>query len=909
MQSAVFAIGQDLAKTIMLASPVAAAIGHALMPNAPLIVAAIGQVWGYFTRFAGALVTTFAPQIAFVANLFSGLYQSIKPVVVSVAMKGLDIARNALVGLWSVVRPIVMPLALTGLSIVRGLIDTLRVPVRILVNLALQGYAAVKAAITSIPAAGRYLVSVGMSGLSLVRAALASIPAATRYIVSVGLVGLAVVKSALASIYTTVKPILVNVVTTGIGLVRNALATIYTTVKPILVNVVATGIGLVQAALTSLYGIIKPLVIKITTTGIEVVKAALTGISKVPSILVKVGSIGLDVLSKGISGVRAGISALASGGIAGFAQLASSCWAAIPSVLSLDAALAPISVTIGAVAIAAAVLVGVVGGVGIAFTMLASKQATVMGDMYRTASVLGMTAQSFSALANTAGMGSEQFGEGLGHLEAALAEAAQGGGEAAAALGRVGLSANTLMQGNPDQQLNQLAQAMQRIPNQADRLRLSVQLFGRSAGPEFVNALQNGQAGLDQFRDRAERFGMVFTNEQAETVKRSNKAWSEWSLGLTGIGRSLAVALAPAWEYVGTILGNFFGKIAGWVKSSLPYLEMVWTVTKEVLDDISDALAPVRDWFVSAFEGVGSFIGSAIMGAVPFVREGWNVIKAITSVAWDAVSAVISSVVGVVRPVIASFCTWVADAFRDMGASMNINSWADFKDAALRALITLEFGITRWKDVGTLAWDMLKLKALEWVQQLAPVLQGFENFINALIDGFNSMTRGIARTFGNVINGIISSYNSVADSLGMDRINVRVSVDARQLDHVHLAVANVGDTIAELRQTIANELGAISTDLAAFVDQRLAELNRVAQRVQAAAQQSRQATNNIVNKIENKGMEAGSAEAYATIIGQNGDRVNNALLDIYNAIERGNGIERDQVQEMRRRPVIGVGRL
>ena len=817
-----------------------------------------------------------------------------------------------------------------------------------------------KAAITSIPAAGRYLVSVGIAGL--VRGRVRHSPAFQRragissawacpacpwcvrhwpaFQRRAGISsawacpacpwcvrhwpafqrrqgtssawaspGLPWSSAALATIYTTVKPILVNVVTTGIGLVRNALATIYTTVKPILVNVVATGIGLVRNALTSLYGIIKPLVIKITTTGIEVVKAALTGISKVPSILVKVGSIGLDVLSKGISGVRAGISALASGGIAGFAQLASSCWAAIPSVLSLDAALAPISVTIGAVAIAAAVLVGVVGGVGIAFTVLASKQATVIADMYRTANVLGMTTEAFSALANTAGIDTEQFTSGLEHLERTLSEAATGGGEAAQALARVGLSAQQLSQINPNDQLNAIANAMQGVTNQADRLRLAHQLFGRGAGPEFVAALGNGSAGLDAFRERAERFGLTFTAAQAETIKRSNKAWSEWSLGLTGIGRSLAVALAPAWEYVGTVLGNFFGKIAGWVKSSLPYLEMVWTVTKEVLDDISDALAPVKDWFVSAFEGVGSWIGSAIMGAVPFVREAWNIIKAITSVAWNAVSAVITAVVGVVRPVIASFCTWVADAFRDMGASMNINSWADFKDAALRALITLEFGITRWKDVGTLAWDMLKLKALEWVQQLAPVLQGFENFINALIDGFNSMTRGIARTFGNVINGIISSYDSVADTLGMDRINVRVNVDARQLDHVHLAVANVGDTIAELRQTIANELGAISTDLAAFVDQRLQELNRVAQQVQNQIQQTQGMANAPIQKIDNKGAERGSAEAYSIMVGQQGDKMYNVLNDILREARAAGQLDREQLQELRRRATLAVARF
>jgi hypothetical protein len=463
----------------------------------------------------------------------------------------------------------------------------------------------------------------------------------------------------------------------------------------------------------------------------------------------------------------------------------------------------------------------------------------------------------------------------------------------------------------PDQQLRAIAGAMGNISNQAERLRLARQLFGEERGFDFARLLGRGTQGLDEAEARARRFGLVISDSQAEMVARSNRVWSEWSLGLQGIGRSVAVMLAPAWELAGRILGAFFGKISEWVRAAVPYFEMFWGIVQTVIDDVMAFIQPALDWLDGAVNGIGSWIGKMISDVVPMVRQGWNILKSIFSVAWEFIVAGWNALVSFVAPIIQSFVTQVQGWFSALGGFLvgeNITTWDQFKDRVLRILITMEFGIRNWQRVGELALNMLRLKFYEWASGLQPIAQAVQSFLNGMIDGFNTVTRGLARTIQSSINGIIDGYNALAQRVGARQISGRINVDARQLGHVNLEIANVEDRIRELRQLVSNQQGELSQDLNAFIQRRMRELTEQRQRAEQTTN-NRAAMSQGIEKKDNKAIEKGSVEAFSVIVGDKGDKQFQALNRIVGEMRDANNLNRQQLRELQNRLSIAIARL
>jgi hypothetical protein len=870
-----------------------------------------------------------------IKTALASVYGAAKPIVLNPVSTGWTSIKTALASVYGAVKPIVLNVASSGWTSIRTALASVYAAMKpIVLSVVSSGWAGIKTALASVYGAVKPIVLNPVStGWASIKTALASVYGNIKPIVlSVVSSGWTGIKTALASVYGNIKPIVLSVFSTGWTFIKTALASVYDSIKPIVLSVFSTGWTLIRNALVSIYGSIKPLVLNVVSSGWAGIKAALNALYKMPSLVIKFTSSGLDGIKTGIknlfsslttpklntsnitgaSNAISGLTQSATSAGGGLAQMGAGASEASGGLLSMMASAGPVAIAIGAVAIAAIATVGAVLGLAAAGLHLANQQAPVIANMQKLASTLNMSTESFSALASVGGMDVETFSGGLTHLQSTLSDAAENGGQVAAMLQRVGLNARDLAHMPVEEQMRRLAPAFQNVTNQADRLRLATELVGRGNAMDFTRMLQNGTAGLDAMQQRAERFGLTFTESQAETVRRSNKVWGEWSLGLQGIGRSLAVAFAPAWEYLGTVLGNFFGKIAQWVKASLPYLEMLWTVTKEVLDDIGDALSPLTSWFTSSVEDMGSALGGFVMGSVPFIREGWNIIKAITSVTWDAIVGIYNAAVDFIKPLVTSMVETVKGWFgslSDFLTGETASSWDTFKDMVLKVMITMEFIIKNFADVATVVWHKIQLTMLEWVEGLGPVVTGFQNFINLLIDGFNALSRGLARTVGATINGLIDSYNSVVDVVGGDRIDFHVDVDATQLQHVNLAVANVGETIRELRETIAEEMGAISTDLMDFVDQRMAELNRMAQAVQNQASQQQQTQGSTLSKVDNAATLAGSKEAYSIIAGAQGDKQFNALNDILAQLRRDAEIQRQQLDELRNRPNIAVARV
>ena len=139
-----------------------------------------------------------------------------------------------------------------------------------------------------------------------------------------------------------------------------------------------------------------------------------------------------------------------------------------------------------------------------------------------------------------------------------ISEAAAGTGEAKKALEELGLSAQALNQLAPDQQFELLADAIQKVEQPADRVRLAVKLFD-SEGAALLQTMEGGSEAIRALRQEADGLGLTLDKNVAEQAARANDALGRIGAAAKGLGVSLTAALAPAIEAA-----------ANWLQVTLP---------------------------------------------------------------------------------------------------------------------------------------------------------------------------------------------------------------------------------------------------------------------------------------------------------------------------------------------------
>lgn len=148
------------------------------------------------------------------------------------------------------------------------------------------------------------------------------------------------------------------------------------------------------------------------------------------------------------------------------------------------------------------------------------------------------------AAASMAGMAEGQFDNALRRMSRRIAQAAGDSGAAANALKTLGLSAQDVARMSPDRQIRAIADAMQGVSDQGQRLKIAFDVFGRE-GQTMVNMLKDGAAGLDAMQEEAERLGLALDRIQVTKAQMAAAAMDRVGDVLTGIRNQIAIEVAP----------------------------------------------------------------------------------------------------------------------------------------------------------------------------------------------------------------------------------------------------------------------------------------------------------------------------------------------------------------------------
>ncbi len=203
----------------------------------------------------------------------------------------------------------------------------------------------------------------------------------------------------------------------------------------------------------------------------------------------------------------------------------------------------------------------------------------------RMATELGTSTEAMSRLESVAklsGISTEELSGGITKMERGLTEVAQtGGGKAAHVLEQFGLSAQELARQDPADTFKQLLGVLGQIQNPMERMKAAMDVFGRGSRP-LLELVAKGKEGIEEMEASADKLGVSFSDIDAAKVQEASVAMSEIWETVAGVGRSIAIELAPwiheaadkfiQWAKTGSGAANIVGQAMGWVTESVGYL-------------------------------------------------------------------------------------------------------------------------------------------------------------------------------------------------------------------------------------------------------------------------------------------------------------------------------------------------
>lgn len=192
--------------------------------------------------------------------------------------------------------------------------------------------------------------------------------------------------------------------------------------------------------------------------------------------------------------------------------------------------------------------VGLVAAAAAATAAVMVKSAIDTADATgKAADKLGMTTESFSALAyaakTTADITRDNFGQAMRMMVDNLSQAAQGTGLAKNAIADLGLNARQLAEMGPEKAILAISDALEKIPNQGDRVRIAMDVFRNS---DMVNALRGGSEGLREMMSEAQRLNQVIGNDTTRQADAFNDNIDRLKASASGLAMTVASSLLPA---------------------------------------------------------------------------------------------------------------------------------------------------------------------------------------------------------------------------------------------------------------------------------------------------------------------------------------------------------------------------
>lgn len=193
-------------------------------------------------------------------------------------------------------------------------------------------------------------------------------------------------------------------------------------------------------------------------------------------------------------------------------------------------------------------MAGIVGAFAVGGLVLLVKRAnTAIDAISKLSDRLGIATEELGALHHAANiMGSDAAGidKALEQMVRRLGEATTGIGESFDALGLLGLEANKLAAMPMADAFREIIRTIRDLPSVAQRADAAYSLFGRQ-GVKMLNIINLTDEAFENLMAEADALGLTFDRVAGAKVEAANDAFTRLKALLTGIGRTVAIEVAP----------------------------------------------------------------------------------------------------------------------------------------------------------------------------------------------------------------------------------------------------------------------------------------------------------------------------------------------------------------------------
>lgn len=208
--------------------------------------------------------------------------------------------------------------------------------------------------------------------------------------------------------------------------------------------------------------------------------------------------------------------------------------------------------------------------------------------------------QGYSLAARLAGVDTEQFGVAVQRLAVNIGKATPGDALDKALRG-INLSLQELRGLSPEQQFSEIGDAISQLPTAADRAAAAVAIFGRQ-GAALAPLFREGAASIEELQARAERLGIIVSEQQVGNVADMNDAFDLVRATIDGIIGQVIGNLAPA---VTDVTNQFLQFVESWSGAQGEGGTGIANAITDVLLQGAEYFAGIFDLFVENFGDLG----------------------------------------------------------------------------------------------------------------------------------------------------------------------------------------------------------------------------------------------------------------------------------------------------------------
>lgn len=258
--------------------------------------------------------------------------------------------------------------------------------------------------------------------------------------------------------------------------------------------------------------------------------------------------------------------------------------------------------------------------------------------MAQMAQQTGLSVEQLSALqhaATTTGASNEQLEAGLRKFASTLSLAAGGSKAQADALAAMGIrlrDANGQMV-PLSQQLVNVAQRFQQMPDGINKTSLAIQLFGRQ-GSALIPAQGQIAQGFQEMEKQAEQFGAMLSTEDADSLEQAQRSFDVLGESVKGLLQQFIVGMAPALQAIAQALTVDLGDGFSVAKTAGEFFGDSLRIIVDLLMNVFSAM----EW---AGDKIGLFGLALARLATGDVQGAADAIKELVGITNDAVAQMI----------------------------------------------------------------------------------------------------------------------------------------------------------------------------------------------------------------------------------------------------------------------------